>query len=869
MNRTIYEKEKKRIADAIAAGVSRREVLGRIRTLRALAPEHATSDADTDWMAVAARTSNFTAKMSRRKAARLARRTAGKSGGSYSDDAAERFSEYLEACGTRDRKLARVRVALISVFAVLAAAAADVLIYSDRSGLMYGAADLSFSADGVTLTVSDALRYNSYPEIDIPPKKAYDVVGVIDRESGELVFGADGVSVRAVREKDCSDFTSMRLEVLYEPHTYTAFVVKEGETAEIEYTVERCPEVAEPQALPGYVFEGWYTDESFTSPFSGRLSDYTDGLLTLYPKYVLGDHLIVWELNGGTLDVDVPEAYTVLDDVILPSARHVSRVGYDFAGWRSSVTGDIVEHFSASAMTDVTFTAVWTPTEYPVEYVGLSDGVNDPSNPVSRTVESADITLRPAVRAGYEFVGWKDESGEYVTVLCGGSVGAARLTAEWKAKKYIIDYDTGGGVNDMRNPSSYDAEELVELAAPTRVGYDFAGWYVGDVPVTVLDALTMGDVTVTAAWTPRDYMLTAVSDGTTEMSVTFGGAYSLGSPYKTGYVFAGWRDSSGADFAATGIYSFAHDTTVVAVFTPATYEIRYDPCGGRMSGDPVQTVTFGEYCALAAAPVRDGYEFTGWYGSRDSDTLYSDGIYDRAENTLLFARYVRVETINVKSGNRYVVSPMFDKVYFVGNYDGKTLLSDVDIVISARYTDLTLHFVNVGFRASAGHAAVYAENGAYDLSLVNTGVSVIVGGNGTDSDSCESAGGDGAPAVRAFALSVSGEDSVSLELRGGDGGDGHKGAEGRQEKTAWLWLTYTHDGGRGTKGGDAGNAVVCSSLVNETDVLFVPGAAGKGGEGGDAGWRSYMFGVWKGSVGEVGEDGDDAEAIRYVVLSCE
>ena len=119
-----------------------------------------------------------------------------------------------------------------------------------------------------------------------------------------------------------------------------------------------------------------------------------------------------------------------------------------------------------------------------------------------------------------------------------------------------------------------------------RPGYDFAGWYVGDVPVTVLDALTMGDVTVTAAWTPRDYKLTAVSDGTTEMSVTFGGAYSLGSPYKTGYVFAGWRDSSGADFAATGIYSFAHDTTVVAVFTPATYEIRYDPCGGRMSGDP-------------------------------------------------------------------------------------------------------------------------------------------------------------------------------------------------------------------------------------------------------------------------------------------
>ena len=82
MNRTIYEKEKKRIADAIAAGVSRREVLGRIRTLRALAPEHATSDADTDWMAVAARTDNFTAKMPRRKAARLARRTAGKSGGS-------------------------------------------------------------------------------------------------------------------------------------------------------------------------------------------------------------------------------------------------------------------------------------------------------------------------------------------------------------------------------------------------------------------------------------------------------------------------------------------------------------------------------------------------------------------------------------------------------------------------------------------------------------------------------------------------------------------------------------------------------------------------------------------------------------------
>jgi hypothetical protein len=47
--------------------------------------------------------------------------------------------------------------------------------------------------------------------------------------------------------------------------------------------------------------------------------------------------------------------------------------------------------------------------EYKVTY-NLNNGINDANNPTSYTIVSNNITLNPATRDGYIFMGWYDNA---------------------------------------------------------------------------------------------------------------------------------------------------------------------------------------------------------------------------------------------------------------------------------------------------------------------------------------------------------------------------------------------------------------------------------------------------------------------------
>lgn len=105
------------------------------------------------------------------------------------------------------------------------------------------------------------------------------------------------------------------------------------------------------------------------------------------------------------------------------------------------------------------------------------------------------------IRTGYAFEKWVTRSGDTETDWTSGTAVTADTTvyAKWTAISYPITYIDG---SNSENPVAYTIEtDTITLKDPTaRVGYDFDGWYNGEVKVTEIAKGSTGDLTLTAKW---------------------------------------------------------------------------------------------------------------------------------------------------------------------------------------------------------------------------------------------------------------------------------------------------------------------------------------------------------------------------------
>lgn len=74
------------------------------------------------------------------------------------------------------------------------------------------------------------------------------------------------------------------------------------------------------------------------------------------------------------------------------------------------------------------------------------------------------------------------------------------------ARKRNLD----GGINSPLNPDTYTVEKAVSLREPTKVGYEFIGWFVqgASAKKTSLNAIMDGDMTLTAQWRAKEFIIT-------------------------------------------------------------------------------------------------------------------------------------------------------------------------------------------------------------------------------------------------------------------------------------------------------------------------------------------------------------------------
>ena len=174
-------------------------------------------------------------------------------------------------------------------------------------------------------------------------------------------------------------------------------------------------------------------------------------------------------------------------------------------------------------------------------------------------------------------------------------------TIEGLTPTFIVSFDSAGGSAVASITAPYGSA-LVEPTAPTKEGYDFAGW-VPAFPATMPD----GGATLTAQWTPENYTITFDSAGGSSIaSITapYGSALvEPAAPTLEGCVFAGWVPAFPATMPLNG-------ATLTAQWTPKNYTIAFDSAGG--SSIASITAPYGSALVEPAAPTLEGYVFAGW-----------------------------------------------------------------------------------------------------------------------------------------------------------------------------------------------------------------------------------------------------------------
>lgn len=293
-----------------------------------------------------------------------------------------------------------------------------------------------------------------------------------------------------------------------------------------------------------------------------------------------GSRTVTFDAHGGTA---TPATLTPLVDTAVGTLPTATRKGYDFEGWFTAAEGGDPVTESTVITKDVTFHAQWSLVTYAIAYE-LGGGVNAAVNPATYTVETPDVTLAAPTRTGYTFKGWTPSG-----MIAKGSAGDKVFTATWQQNgeppapepdKVAVTFNANGGTAEETTRQVVIGAKVGALPIPTRVNYCFDGWFT---------AATGGE---------RVSAETIVS-----CAVTY---------------FAQWQAVS-----------------------PDMPVVTFDAGNGTCQ-EPSRIVIAGEPIGTLPIPLREGYEFKGWFDHVSGGTQ----ITAETRATVSFTAYAHWQVID-------------------------------------------------------------------------------------------------------------------------------------------------------------------------------------------------------------------------------
>ena len=292
-----------------------------------------------------------------------------------------------------------------------------------------------------------------------------------------------------------------------------------------------------------------------------------------------------------------------------------------------------------------------------------------------------------------------------------------------------VTFDSDGG-SEVAKQTVSKGYAIVEPKDPTKEGFIFDGWYLGETKWDFSTAVSES-ITLKAKWCVPTYNVRFVDeDGTliTSQSVKLGDKLvKPDDPVKEGHSFAGWYKGNEAwsfiDNAVT------EDVTLTAKWTSVAYEINFvDEDGALIS---TQNVWFGSKVSRPEDPTKYGYKFAGWYNDGsiwDFETPIAQNITLRAHwlKTYQVTFYLltgSTATVTVVEGDRVSPpsSPMISGWTFEGWSDGYAMW-DINTPVTSNlslipgYSTEINYVLDGGLNSSDNPTRIYSY-GHYPIQL--------------------------------------------------------------------------------------------------------------------------------------------------------
>ena len=457
------------------------------------------------------------------------------------------------------------------------------------------------------------------------------------------------------------------------PETYTVTYDANGATGLLSKSVDSYTTESTPITLAGrgnleksgYNFVGWGVS-AVSTPVADSYTVSAD--TKLYAQWRAANYSVTYAvgINGsGTPptqnNVDYGDSFTLASATGLTASD--GQYDYAFVAWSDGAnTYSSGQQYLMDAM-PVTLTAQWTRI-YNVRYSFNGGSVATPIADQQKVSGDTIIvsTIVPT-RDGYEFTGWKDQSG---SVAASGSTytvsdGHYLLYAQWRAISYSVTYDVNGG-DVAPTESNHEIGDIFNVAAaPTKTGYNFAYWAEGSSRYNPGLPYQVGsdNVILRAVWTPKVFEITfdfnsGIGSPIAPIEYTFNTpAASLPTtgPTREDFTFSGWSSSA---TSSVGSYTFtpSGDILLHAVWVPSVYYLTFD-AGSGFADRSAEKVTIGQSSTLPSAS-RTNYTLLGWSTQQSGGTILPDAsTYTPTADRTLYAQWtlqVFTVTFNGNSG---------------------------------------------------------------------------------------------------------------------------------------------------------------------------------------------------------------------------
>lgn len=303
----------------------------------------------------------------------------------------------------------------------------------------------------------------------------------------------------------------------------------------------------------GYEFLGWYQGDY---KVSGTITMPAGGL-ALKAKWKALDQTITFDVNGGDLTTQPANITLPTDsDIDISEIPIPVYSGYTFVGWKNKVDGEFVTGTIKMPAGGLDLQAEWSASDQIITF--HANGGSTVSPIAAPTNSQVDLDKATTSRKGYEFLGWFDEKDNQRSGKITMPVGGLNLKAKWKALDQTIKFDVNGGDNaskpaDIIAPTDTNVD-LSTVADPSRAGYAFLGWYIGEKPVSGEIKMPADGAKLVAKWKALDQTITFDVNGgdpstqpadllaATDSKVNLD---TLAKPIRLGYTFEGWYSEAG------------------------------------------------------------------------------------------------------------------------------------------------------------------------------------------------------------------------------------------------------------------------------------------------------------------------------------